>query len=1292
MKKLYAIVVLSALLIGFLRAEKIEKTYYFEQPEISTSGDFTLLSFENTMNSAPAGQPALPWFAVRLLLPPGYSATDIELVCENPMVLDGSYKLYPRQPSRPLNDGASGEFIIDQDVYKSTKTYPVSQHGQLTTQFLRGYSIGMTTISPVQYIPATGKVTWYGKITVKLSAKQEAKAVRALENLSEPEKVTKFVDNREMISHYPSPDKSADDYQLLIITPSQYDNSFQDLTELYFARGIKTEVKTRESIVASVAGQDVQEKIRNYIIQEYQGHNIEFVLLGGDVEHIPYRGFYCYVQSGSGYEDNDIPADLYYSALDGNWNTDNDNRWGEPGEDDLLPEIGIARMPFSNTTDLNNMLQKLLSYQDNPVLGELRDPLLAGEHLWDNPPTWGSDYLELLIGYHTDNGYTTDGIPTDHNIDKLYEKNGSWGGSDLRAKINQGRSFVHHSGHANETYVAHLNISDITNSNFAQANGTDHNYTLLFTHGCNCGSFDFSDCILEKMVTIQNFAVTVVGNSRYGWFNEGQTEGPGAHLHREFVDALYNEKMYRIGEAFTEMKIQTAPWVTAPGQWEEGALRWNFYDINVMGDPALGVWTDEPVSIQANYQTAIPIAMPSLQVTVTDAGTPMENFTCTVIKDGVMHGTAQTNSSGVATINFDPIFTQIGQADLIITGYNCLPEYLPLTVIPNSGSYVIYSTHQLDDNQGGNGNGEADFGESILVDMELENVGTQQANNVTGTLSTSDNYITITDGTENFGNIAGSGSVTKNGAFAFDVADNVADGHVVNFELEIEAGTESWTSAFNVLVNAPLLSIGSITIDDFQGGNGDGKLDPGETADILIEASNLGHCGCSGTTGQISTQSPDIVINTANCNLNDLAAGETKNAVFNISVDQNTATGSNVDLDFVLTSGAYSEEKIFYLTVGMIFEDFETGDFTKFNWQSGGNSPWTITSTNPYEGTYSAKSGTIGDNQTSELYVALDVLANDSISFFRKVSSEDSYDYLEFYIDNVLKGEWAGEQSWAKVQYPVSAGMHTFKWVYSKDVYVSNGQDCAWLDYIVFPAVTNSASPLSVTASATPAQICYGSSSQLNANVSGGTGNYTYQWTPETGLSNPAISNPLASPLQTTTYTVTVNDGNETVTGSATVTVNPTPETPIINQQDDYLYSSASEGNQWYDSNGPVNGATGQVFYPQYTDYFHVVVTNSYSCESNPSNVIYFTVTGLDELPETVIRVYPNPTSGVINIDYEGKSEIVIVNTMNEVVFRHTTENRIGRLTIDLSDYARGLYFIRVTTGNEENTGKIILR
>ncbi len=132
-------------------------------------------------------------------------------------------------------------------------------------------------------------------------------------------------------------------------------------------------------------------------------------------------------------------------------------------------------------------------------------------------------------------------------------------------------------------------------------------------------------------------------------------------------------------------------------------------------------------------------------------------------------------------------------------------------------------------------------------------------------------------------------------------------------------------------------------------------------------------------------------------------------------------------------------------------EDFETGGFTQFDWQTGGNQPWSTTDVNPYEGTYCARSGAINHSQTSFLSLTYDVYSAEDISFWYRVSSESGYDFLRFYIDNNEIGEWSGTVPWTLATYPVTAGNHTFKWEYSKDGSVVSGEDAVFVDYIVFP-------------------------------------------------------------------------------------------------------------------------------------------------------------------------------------------------------------------------------------------------
>ena len=83
--------------------------------------------------------------------------------------------------------------------------------------------------------------------------------------------------------------------------------------------------------------------------------------------------------------------------------------------------------------------------------------------------------------------------------------------------------------------------------------------------------------------------------------------------------------------------------------------------------------------------------------------------------------------------------------------------------------------------------------------------------------------------------------------------------------------------------------------------------------------------------------------------------------------------------------------------------------------------------------------------------ITLDVFSEGEISFYRKVSSEADYDLFLFYIDAYPQIELSGEVGWGKEQYTLAPGQHELKWTYLKDIYVSDGSDCVWLDNIVFP-------------------------------------------------------------------------------------------------------------------------------------------------------------------------------------------------------------------------------------------------
>ena len=1045
MKKLTLLFVLS--MMGLLMtAQTIEKTYHFDNPQVTELRGYQQIGFEGCMQTAVAGNPSLPYKAVSLVLPQGAEAESVDIELSDFQEIEGVFNLFPYQPSRTVGDNEERKLVINEAVYASKGVYPVENHGVVTTQYKNGYGFAFTSFTPVQYIPSEGKVMYAKTVRVRVNtASSKADHNANLWGTQEiKNSVKRLAQNPEMVENYDTRGREVNAYDILIITSSDYVEAYNEYRNYYESIGLRNRIVVLSDIYETMTGIDEQDKIRNYIIQEYQNNGILMVVLGGDVDIMPYRGFYCYVTSNPDQESNNIPADLYFSGLDGTWNNNGNDRWGEPGEDDLLPEIGICRMTFNNTTDLENMIHKTLSYQQNPVLGEFHKVILAGEHLYDNPVSNGSDYLELLIGLRDDNGYTTLGYPANYEFTKLYEEQGNWSGTLLKQAINAGTSYVHHDGHANVSYVA--GWYNVSNSDFSGADGVTHNYTFFHTQGCNCGAFD-SDCILEKMVTIQNFAVAVIGNSRYGWFNEGQTEGPGAHLEREMTDAQWNDRLGLLSLAHTDGKCMTAPWVTAPGQWEEGALRWNFYDMNILGDGAVNVWLDEPMTANVAAPSEIVLGTQSFNVTITDAnGNGLKNFRCMVYDDDVVVAMGVSDENGVAEIEFDGGLQTVGTMTMKVTGISSYPQSVELTTVPPSNTpYIIYQSYTLD------GGSQMEFNGNYAFNMVMGNVGNVAANNVTATVSCDSEYVTINQTTANVGNLAGNQSVTLENVFDFTVSDAVPNNTMVRFNIICTDGTNEWESHFKARVYAPDFKLVSAVLETQSGE----YLNPGDEGTVHFTFVNNGGAAAPSATFSVFNSHDVISLVTSEWHFGEVAPGAEFTADMAFSLSDDAQSGAMYELPFATYFGNYLLTDSYYIVVGQLMDGFETGDLSAFDWHYPSIIyAWEVTTQNPYEGNYCAKSTNISDYETSSLYITIEVQNTSEISFFYKVSSESGWDYLYFKIDGVNADEWSGEIGWTQATYVLAPGTHELRWEYSKDSSTSSGSDCAWIDNVVFPAST----------------------------------------------------------------------------------------------------------------------------------------------------------------------------------------------------------------------------------------------
>ncbi|OYT12423.1 MAG: hypothetical protein B6I19_09820, partial [Bacteroidetes bacterium 4572_114] len=232
-------------------------------------------------------------------------------------------------------------------------------------------------------------------------------------------------------------------------------------------------------------------------------------------------------------------------------------------------------------------------------------------------------------------------------------------------------------------------------------------------------------------------------------------------------------------------------------------------------------------------------------------------------------------------------------------------------IIPPDGAYVVGDSYLINDPTGNN-NGMMDYGESITLDMTMKNVGVDLAENVNVTMTTSDEYVTITDGTEYFGNIDPDGTVTIDNAFALDCAENIPDNHTVTFLLESTDGTDSWESYISIKGHAPKLEFVNYTIDDASG-NGNGFLDPGETVDMTVNVENGGSADAYSVVAMLTSSDPMLtVLTTTPQNVGDLEPEDMGEATFSVYADPNIVPGyvGELSIEFTADMGISQEDVI----------------------------------------------------------------------------------------------------------------------------------------------------------------------------------------------------------------------------------------------------------------------------------------------------------------------------------------------------------------------------------------------
>ncbi len=1011
----------------------IAKADFFETT--SKGGNFIKMTIPGFNTTKTVGSPELPVYSRLIEIPHGANIS-INIISKDVQRFKLNeegfpYQLFPFQPSVSKSDDVAFlPFHINNDVYGQNAMLGNDMVTIDDLGMMRGVRMGRLNINHFKYNPVLNELEVYNNIEVEITFDN---ANLAKTNADKQKYYSPIFDNSfsKLINF-----KAVNSKELITIEPVKYviisDRMFETPLVEFANWKRKKGFNVITAFTDEAAVGNTTTSIKNYLETMYNAATIgdpapSFVLLVGDIQQVP---------SFSGTSGSHV-SDLYYFTYD--------------GANDIYPELYYGRFSATNIEELQPQIDKTLEYEqylmpDPSFLDEV--VLVAGVDA-SFAPTHGNGQ----INYGTDNYFNAAHGLSLHTY--LYPASGS-SASQIRSDIGSGASFANYTAHCGSNGWSDPSF----NTGHIAAMQNANEYPLMIGNCCLSVKFDDSECFGEALLRAENKgALGYIGGSNSTYWDEDYWWGVGAGT--VTVNPTYAQMgLGAFDGMFHENGEALADWYVTNGQiyqagnlavTEAGGSETYYWEIyHLMGDPSVSIYMGVPNALVANHLNAIPVGSSSITVTTE------EHAYVALSVNNELIAAKMADASGMAVINF-PALTTVGSIDIVATKQDRAPYISTISVISSNAPFVVCSSYEIDDSNGNN-NTYSDYSENILLNVSLNNLGLIDANDVYAVISTNDTSITILNDSVVGGFIANSSTIVLNSAFELQVGDYIEDEHQVLFDIAItDANGTTWMSNISMPIYAPKLNIENISFDDAVGGNGNGRLDPGEVVNITFDALNEGHCPASSTIAALTTASPfiQVVGNPVVIAALDVNTPETVHAT--IVIDPNIPLMTVVELDFNLAAGYYTASKSKEQNVGQIAEDWESETFTTYDWDNTGANPWVITSATQVDGIYSAASADIGDSETSELEISVNVATADTISFYFKVSCEEQgwsfYDFLEFKIDNSSKGKWAGEVAWNKVSYPISAGQHTLKWIYEKDSYQIGGEDKAWIDQIIFPNI-----------------------------------------------------------------------------------------------------------------------------------------------------------------------------------------------------------------------------------------------
>ena len=992
------------------------------ESQINENGTFYRISIPGHTLTSDPGRPELPVLGRIISVPEGYSCrikiSDVRSSKIRPAGEKIEGILFPAQEGETKEpQKKKPQFVLDKSIYSarrllSSDTVKIEPLGTV-----RKKNLANLLITPARYNPKTNslEVITSMKIEVMFSA-SSGTGSKTLFPESRPfgESLSKGLLNYnpdDVITGY-----SEQPVKMVIITDTAFRKHLEPFIRWKTQKGFMLNVLYKGTGLAGNTYTELKDTLTSiYNASSENNPPPEYLLIIGDVNKVPYYG------TGN-------VTDMYYGEFDGNG--------------DYIPEMFIGRLPVADTTELKSVIQKIIQYEKF----EFAD---TNKFYSNGLITAGYDanygnYMNGQVKYAITNYLTPSNKINEYHF--YYPQTQPEHEDSVKKIVNKGVSFINYSGHGSAGGWLGLNIdtSDVRNLT------NTSRYPFVISNACMTSGFNLPSLGNRMVVSNNKGAIGFIGCSNDSYWNEDfywavgvctpsadptyETTGPGIydrlfHTHGEPASDWY----FTMGQVNYAGNLAVSASTSSRKKYY-----WETY--NLVGDPSVIPIIGTPDTFSIVLPDILPDNIKSYSFTTTP-------FSYVAVSHfDTLWDASYVSPSGSVTLKIPE--TETDSCLIVITGQNKVPIIKTVYFSEINQEFINLTSSGINDSSENN-NGVADFGETLFLNLTISNLGLTDAQNLYARISSASEWVTINSDSVMIGTLTSGANFVSYDDLSVTIAQNVPDKGIITLDLILKDDAGEKLYKIDICVHAPLLEIISYQMDDSKTGNNNSIAEAGETFTLIFRIQNQ---GTSSTSGQLSISSPneEITVLEPTKNSGNLGIGETIEIPVLVNLSETVGSGTTISVVTFLDCNPYLVNREFSFRVGRIRESFESASFRVFSWINLSSKPWIINGTGSYDGTFSARSGTISHNETSSLRIRTEYPVADSLRFFYKVSSENNYDFLIFKLNGAEVFKKSGETLWEEKAIYVPAGFNDMEWIYKKDQSVSEGADCAFLDMIDF--------------------------------------------------------------------------------------------------------------------------------------------------------------------------------------------------------------------------------------------------